>query len=491
MAHCFCRLTLVVFAVVCLLPWSDGWANEPTKPNIIWIIGEDIGPDLGCWGTKVRTPNIDRLAQEGMRFTHMFGTASVCMPNRTAMITGVTQSTLGAVTMRPPKRFMRPLPPGVKPLPVRMRELGYLTANIRDKELGCSAKDDWNFQYEDKTWDTNRLQDLESEQPFYAQFNFFMSHRPFKQDKQFPVDPNTVDLPPYYPDHPVTRKSWADYLESIQNLDRDVGKVLDWLEEKRLAENTIVFFLSDHGEAFLRGKYFLYDCSLNQPLIVRWPLSCDPSREYEVGSTSDRLIASIDIAAQTVACGGGSVPASMHGRPFLGNDLPPREVIFSAADWYGDSQLKSRSLRSRRYKYIRNFNTQVSVWSASTIYRKAMHPLYHLVEILAERGELLPLHGRLLMDPLPEEELYDLEGDPHELRNLADDSQYEELREKLDAQLSDWIDQSGDLGFEPLEAGHIKFFEDYRKRQGQALKKKVALLRNKVLSNTKSSDMDQ
>ena len=312
------RIGAIVLCVGLGLLSSTALAKDSECPNIVWIIGEDMGPDLGCWGTNIRTPNIDRLALDGMRFTHLFGTASVCMPNRTAMATGITQTTLGAVTMRPPKEFMRPLPPDVKPLPALMRALGYLTANIRDKELGCGGKDDWNFQSEGRAWDTKKLADLEAGQPFYAQFNFPMSHRPFRQDREFPVDPETVVLPPYYPDHPVMRQSWADYLESIQHLDRDVGMVLDWLEEKGLAENTIVFFLSDHGEAFLRGKYFLYDCSLNQPLIVRWPESCKPPRDYSPGTTSDRMIASIDLTAQTVLCGGGSVPNWMHGRHFHG-----------------------------------------------------------------------------------------------------------------------------------------------------------------------------
>lgn len=456
-------------------------AEVSDKPNIIWIIGEDMGPDLGCWGTNVHTPNIDQLARDGMRFTRVFGTASVCMPNRTAMATGVTQTTLGSVTMRPPKRFMRLLPSGVKPLPVLMRELGYFTGNIRDKTLGSSGKDDWNFRFEGKTWDTNRKGDLTSRQPFYAQFNFFMSHRPFKQDAECPVDPKTVDLPPYYPDHPVTRQSWADYLESIQHLDQDVGKVLNWLEDERLADNTIVFFLSDHGEAFLRGKYFLYDCSLNQPLIIRWPAACGPPPAYQAASHSDQLLAAIDITAQTLACAGGQVPSYMHAQSFLSDDYEPRSEVFSAADWIGGSKIKSRSIRTDRFKYIRNFNTELSIASASSEYRKAMHPLYHLVEILAERGMLSPLHQQLLRDPLFDEELYDLDTDPHELNNIAADPMHAEKTLQFRSQLDEWIKKSGDLGFEPLEDAHEKFFQDYRKKQKQNLRVKKESLRREVL----------
>ncbi len=458
--------SIAIGSMIHLAAFSSSWAaeaNEGRRPNIIWIIGEDMGPDLGCWGTSVYTPNIDRLAADGMRFTRVFGTASVCMPNRTAMITGVTQTTLGSVTMRPPKQFMRPLPGKVKPLPSVMREYGYYTGNIRDNEIGSTGKDDWNFQFEGKGWDTSRLSDLKARQPFYAQFNFAMAHRPFRQDATRPIDPRDVDLPPYYPDHPVTRQAWSDYLESIQHLDRNVGRVTAWLEREGLADNTIVFFLSDHGEAFLRGKYFLYDCSLNQPLIIRWPRTCSPPKDFIRGSESDRLLAAIDVTAQTVACAGGAVPEWMHGRAFLGPNAKRRSEVFSAADWYGGSKLKSRSIRTEQYKYIRNFNTSLSVHSASTEYRKAMHPMYHLLEQLDERGELGQMHRRLLLDPLPGEELYDLVEDPHELNNLAADSTLAELKQKLRRRLEEWIEESGDVGFEPKHPGHVEFFEDYRK----------------------------
>ena len=482
--HSRIHFLLVLTSIVAVPQSSAGETHTDvaSKPNIVWIISEDMGPDLGCWGTDVHTPNIDQLAKQGMRFTRVFGTASVCMPNRTAMITGITQTTLGSVTMRPPKRFMRPLPADVKPLPVLMRELGYFTGNIRDKGIGSSGKDDWNFRYDGKTWDTSRLSKLASRQPFFAQFNFYMSHRPFKQDEQRPVDPDTVELPPYYPDHLVSRQSWADYLESIQHLDQDVAKVLEWLEREGLTENTIVFFLSDHGEAFLRGKYFLYDCGLNQPLIVRWPAACKPPPAYRPATSSDQLLAAIDITAQTLACAGGQIPDSMHGQAFLTPDKKkPRSEVFSAADWIGGSRIKSRSIHTDRYKYIRNFNTELSVASASSEYRKAMHPLYHLVKILSERDELSPLHQRILLDPFPEEELYDLDADPHELDNLAEDPQHASRVRKFRSQLEQWIKKSGDLGFEPLEDDHQRFFQEYRTKQAESLKAKKESLRKEVL----------
>ena len=483
---------VLLIAILLQCSHSDIFAAEASgAPNIIWIISEDMGPDLGCWGTNIQTPNIDRLAREGMRFTNVFGTASVCMPNRTAMITGVTQTTLGSVTMRPPKEFMRPLPDGVKPLPAVLRDVGYFTANVRDKQIGSSGKNDWNFRYEGKGWDSGKLSDLKPSQPFYAQFNIQLAHRPFKRDPENPVDPESVDLPPYYPDHPVTRRSWSDYLESIQHLDRKVGNVLKWLDDEGLADHTIVFYLSDHGEAFLRGKYYLYDCSLNQPLIVRWPTALHPPAKYQAGSTSDQLLAAIDITAQTVVCAGAEAPSWMHGREFLSSASKPRAEVYSAADWIGGSKIKSRSVRTGRYKYIRNYNPELSVHNGSTEYRKAMHPLYHLVEILAERGELSDMHRRLLLDPLPEEELYDLLQDPHELHNLAGGPSHEATRNELRKKVSSWIEESGDLGFEELAPEHVAFFDEYRTSNAKRLRKQQAKQREKVLSMVMENSNDK
>ena len=252
-------ITLVsIFAVDASADVSLG--QNVNKPNIVLIIGEDMGPDLGCWGVDVHTPNIDSLASRGMRFTSLFGTASVCMPNRTAMITGVTHTALGAVTMRPPREFMRRLPGEVKPLPELMRQQGYFTANIRDKQLGSGGKDDWNFIWDGKSWDTKKLDKLSGQEPFYAQFNFPEAHRPFHSrdrhdSSDLPVvDPAKVKLPPYYPNHKVARESWAGYLESIQKLDQKVGKVLGWLEAEGVADRTIVFSFPTMAKPFCVGN---------------------------------------------------------------------------------------------------------------------------------------------------------------------------------------------------------------------------------------------
>ena len=473
-----CGLALVV-----QLPLIAQQPTRPDQPNIAVIISEDMGPDLGCWGVDVHTPNIDRLARDGVRYTQMFGTASVCMPNRTAMITGVTQTTLGSVTMRPPKQFMRELPEGVQPLPRLLQQHGYFTGNIRNKRLGTSGKNDWNFRYEGKAWQTQKLAELVPNQPFYAQFNIQLAHRPFQNDPEHAVDPAKVDLPPYYPDHQVSRRSWADYLETIQLLDKRVGRVLDWLDSKQLTDNTIVVFLSDHGEAFARAKGLLYDCGLNQPLIIRWPQAFARPESFRPGATDERLLAAIDLTAQTLAWAGATVPDWMHGTAFLGEQArSPREQVFSAADHYGGSKLKTRSVRTNRFKYIRNFNTELSVNESATEYRRAFHAMYHLLIALDRRGQLSPLHKQLLVDNLPDEELYDLQADPHELRNLADDPAFADHKRVLRKRLDRWIRDSNDLGFVPLDPAHAKHFEDYKRKSREKYRKRQQKMRDYVES---------
>lgn len=218
------------------------------------------------------------------------------------------------------------------------------------------------------------------------------------------------------------------------------------------------------------------------------PEAREPPEAFKRGAVSDQLLAAIDITAQTVACAGINLPDWMHGRPFLTPDAQPRGEVFSAADWIGGSRLKSHSIRTDGYKYIRNFNTSISVHSASTEYRKAFHPMYHLLEVLAERGELSPLHQRLLLDPLPEEKLYDLNADPHELRNLASDPGFAERKADLRSRVERWIRESGDVGFEPLHPDHVAFFDDYKARNRKRYQPKYDELRKRVLEMVESED---
>lgn len=200
---------------LCCLVFAATLHAQEKRPNILWLIAEDFGPHLGCYGTKeVSSPVLDALAAKGMRFTRFYTTAPVCSASRSAFNTGMYQTTIGAHNHRSHRDDGYTLPAGVKVISERMREAGYFTANVKDlpKEAGFkgSGKTDWNFQGPEKPFESANWDDLKTHQPFYAQLNFQETHRTFHAPPH--ADPAKVEIPPYYPDHEVTRKDWAQYL---------------------------------------------------------------------------------------------------------------------------------------------------------------------------------------------------------------------------------------------------------------------------------------
>ena len=440
--------------------------NEPNpqiseKPNILWIIAEDLSPDLGCYGHSiVQTPNLDALAKKGMRFTHVFTTAPVCSPSRTALATGMYQTSINAHHMRYPEELKNELPTEVIPLNELLRQQGYQTANIED-EPG-KGKTDWSFRSELAFYDMVNWDALSADKPFFAVMNLRLTHRAFERDKNNPIHPAQVDLPPYYPDHPVSRKDWGQYLETVQIMDQQIGEVLGELDKRNLAKNTIVFFFSDHGRPMTRGKNYHYDSGNHIPLIIFCPEGLSWKEYFPANSTDDRLISSIDLSATALAISGARKPSWMQGRVLFGaQSEPERRLIFCASDRIGETFFKTRSIRSKKYKYIRNFNRDFSVNSSATAYRKQMHPIYHLLNILNERGELTPTQ-KALVEPMPEELLFDLEADPYEINNLASDPSYSEILEEMRRELVSWQANTGDHGMEEDSEAIVKAFEDYR-----------------------------
>ena len=265
-----------------------------------------MSPDLGCYGNQVvTTPNIDALAVKGMQFTHVFTTSPACSPSRTALATGVFQTTLGAHHMRYSKELMPTLPPLVKTLPQLMGERGYYTGNI--KGLGGTGKDDWQFKTSKKSWGTHSWQKLVKNQPFFAQINSRESHRGFYPAKNIPKE--KIVIPPYYPDHPVSRSDWAGYFESINRFDKQVGAIMKQLQDDNLEKNTIICILSDHGRPMIRGKNWLYDSGTHIPLIIFYPKGLKHPFGYKSGTKNSSIISAIDLVAETILMTGGNTPA--------------------------------------------------------------------------------------------------------------------------------------------------------------------------------------
>ncbi len=411
------------------------------RPNILWIIGDDLCPDLGCYGTPlVRTPNIDRLAGEGVRYTNAFTTAPVCSPSRSALITGMYQTSIGAHHHRSNRE--RPLPPSIRLITDYFRQAGYFCCNGNGLSDSRPGKTDFNFKMPDRVFDGTDWSQREQGQPFFAQVQLFEPHRPFQRDPEHPIDPDAVKIPDCYPDHPLARQDWALYLESIQILDRKVGQALRRIDEEGLTENTVVFFFGDNGRPHVRDKQFLYDGGVRVPLLIRWP------GELAAGTVCDDLVSAVDFGPTCMSLVGIVPPDYMEGQLFLGTEAETRDHIFAARDRCDETEDRIRSVYDGRHRYIRNFHPQ-RPYSQPNAYKKVEYPVWTLMELLHSQGALAPGPACFMAAARPEEELYDLRDDPNEVHNLADDAQHRPVLEKLRGALEQWIDETGDLGATP------------------------------------------
>jgi N-sulfoglucosamine sulfohydrolase len=421
--------------------------NQQQRPNILWILGDDLGPELGCYGHPlVHTPNADRLAAEGVRFTHCFTTAPVCSPARSAWNTGVYQTTLGAHNHRSHRKDNYRLPDGVRLISHRLRDAGYFTANITQltPDLKVPGKTDFNFKV-DKPFDGTHWRQRAKGQPFYAQLNFTAPHKgpqwPLARKQQSLVDPAKVELPPYYPDHPVVRDEVANYLDAVNNWDRQLGVALDELKKDGLLDNTLLFVFGDNGRCLLRGKQWLYDAGTHVPLIVRWPGHLKP------GTVRKDPVISLDITAATLDAAGLEHPKLFHGQSLFKN-AKPRTEIFTARDRCDMTVDRIRAVRDARYKLIHNYYPNRS-YAQFNEYIKTSYPTLTVLHDLAKQGKLNELQARWVAPTRPEFELYDHQADPHEVHNLANDPVHKKAFDRLNKRLDQWIAETNDQGRTP------------------------------------------
>jgi len=474
--------TLVALVLLCPAGVTAGAEQPGGRPNILWIIAEDMSPDLGCYGQElVKTPHIDRLAREGARFTHAFSASSLCAPSRSSFITGMYATSIGAhhqMLTRPAysARFGHGdelpnngvwLPEPVEPITWLLERAGYFTANVVDRKLRCNGKEHYNFNVKRPVWQSKQWSDLKSRQPFYGQVNFYLTHRIGIRNMESPetrpfsapprIDPSHVELPPYYPDHRAVRADWANYLDAVCALDAMVGGVVNRLKRDGLWEDTIVFFFSDHGRPMPRAKVWLYDAGLRVPLIVRVPAKWRERFDIQPGAVDDRLVCLIDLAATSLDIAGVAKPAWMQGRILFGpNREPGREYVAGTRDNLAGARMRNRTVRTRRFRYIRNFTPEVAYKDVTPPWNELRHPHWVYLRVLKNRGELTPEQASLLVDRLPEEELYDVEAEPFETRNLAGDPSHAEQLSRMRSTLEQWIESSGDRGDEPVDPDIIK-----------------------------------
>lgn len=443
---------------------------ETERPNILWLSTEDISPQLGCYGEKhAITPTLDQLAADGVRYTNAYTVAGVCAPNRTGIILGMYPTSVGGHHMR----CKATLPDQIRCFPTYLREAGYYCTN--------NSKTDYNFSVStSQVWDESskkaHWKNCPEGKPFFAVFNYTNTHegsiratgKSYAQktarltDDQR-QDPDALELPPYYPDTPVVRNDWKKYFELITGLDYWVADHLQALEEAGLAENTIVFFWSDHGVGLPRAKRWLYDSGTRVPLIIRIPSKFRGAGQGSPDVVCDDLVSSIDFGPTVLNLAGVSIPTNMCGRPFLGNDLPPaRDYIYGIRDRMDERYDCVRSVRDRRFRYLRNYESFKPY--AQYMNTPEGGPTMMELRRLQALGQLPPAAEQFMADTKPVEEFYDLENDPHEIHNLAGDPKWQAEIDRFRKAHLAWMDKTRDLGLIPepeLTAGAQKLGSEW------------------------------
>jgi uncharacterized sulfatase len=431
-------------------------ARAAERPNILWITCEDITPNLGCYGDKYAvTPNLDGFATQSVRYTHAFAPIGVCAPSRSSLILGMYAPSVGTQHMR----CQGILPAGVKCFPQYLREAGYYCTN--------NAKTDYNFTHDRATWDesSNRAhwRKRKPGQPFFSVFNILISHESKirqSEDEYGQVmanftarerhDPTKAPIPPYHPDTPEVRQDWARYADMITVMDKRVGEFLKQLDNDGLADDTIVFFFSDHGAGMPRSKRWLYDSSTRVPFMVRVPEKWKQFAPGAAGTTTDRLISFVDCGPSVLSLAGVKVPAHMQGVPFVGPAQgPPREFVFGFRDRMDERTDLLRSVHDKRFNYIRNYHPERPWFHEQHVSYMYQMPTMQAWQRLADAGKLSGPTALFMRKVKPIEELYDVEADPHEINNLAVQPEHRVTLERMRAALRRWQHEIVDLGFLP------------------------------------------
>ncbi len=456
-------------------------AAEAKRPNILWIFSEDLSPYMGCYDDPINTghtPTIDALASRGVLFRRAYMPAPVCSACRSAIITGVMQTTTGTHQHRSsrapgnkidPKTFIR-LPEGMKTIPELMREAGYFTFN--------SGKDDYNFYYNRRnlysvgtrhnykpgmngwqgnfarhsgsfTEDTWRARPDKS-QPWFGQIMIWGGKAGGKHvRKGEKLAPDDVPLPPYFPDTPAHRKSWTAHYNAVRGADARVQEILDVLKADGELENTIVFFFSDHGNnQSLRHKQFCYEGGVHVPLVIKGDL---PS--LKPGTVRGDLVSGLDISATTLAMGGAKMPGCLDGRDLFAPDFTPRDFVISARDRCDYTIDRIRTVRTDKFRYIRNFFPERPMLQPQ--YRDHAATVKDLKRLHAQ-NKLSDYQEKFWFGLRPKEELYEIAKDPFQMHNLAGDPAFAAELAKHRKILEGWIAKTGDKGQFPEDPVQLK-----------------------------------
>ena len=460
----------IIIVLCCVLSINSKAQNKSKKPlNIVWLSTEDMGPILGSYGNKViKTPNLDKLAKEGVRYTNAYSTVGVCAPSRFSIITGVYSARIGAHNMRTgdyhnyktpeevthktykgikdktgrniPEYEVVP-PTYVKPFTEILRKKGYYTAN--------NFKCDYQFNAPFTAWDevsySVSYKDAPAGKPFFYVRNFLVTHESRiwqRKNKPLTVKQSEVIVPTYFADIPEVRQDIARKYSNIEEMDRQVGELMKQLEEDELLDNTIIMFWSDHGGNLLRQKRAVGNTGLHVPLIIRYP------NKKMAGKVDDRIVSLMDLGPTVLSLLNIKPPNHYDGKAFAGKyEEAPRKLVFGTADRFDETTDMQRSVLDGRFVYIKNFLPQLPL-----IYRNRYREQITMNAKLIELNRQKKLKGDaayMFMKTKPREELYDLENDPYEVHNLAENPNYEKHLSKYRKALANWQLEIGDKGFIP------------------------------------------
>jgi len=441
--------------VLLLLAATSLYAEEKERPSFLFIIAEDMSPNLGCYGDPdARTPNLDSFAARSIRYTRAFSATGVCATSRSALITAMHPSSIGTQHMR--SRIT--LPDSIRPFPAALREAGYFCVN--------RGKEDFNFDTRPDTWDAKQWKQAdwtrrEEGQPFFAIYNFPDTHESrlwegsqtklvdqSKLTDRQRHDPDKVSPPKWLPDGERVRKEWARYQDLVSLMDDQyIGPLLEHLETSGVANDTIVFFFSDHGAPFPRAKQWITEAGTRVPLLIHFPEKWKHLAPAQPGTVSDQLVSLMDFGPSVLSLAGLSIPDHFDGRPFLGPAAaPPRETLVFTRDRMDERIDFIRSVRDERFRYTRNFMQQVAAFPWLTYMEKLESS--KTFRDLQQTGEAERFES-FLSKTKPVEELYDLESDPDEFTNLAKDPAHQETVARMRSTLAEWMLQTRDSGFLP------------------------------------------
>ncbi len=478
-------LSLASLAIV--TSCQDGRNNKKdtneTPPNIIFIVSEDNSPFLGCYGDpNANTPNLDKLAEEGILYENAFAVAPVSAPSRSSIITGMYASSLGSHHMRSHVT----IPDNFHFFPYYLRKAGYYTVNRIKKDYNIVDQDDvWD---DDQWWEyTDMLKNRDENQPFFVMFNTFMSHEgkihgdrnkymlPYYKNESiesitgtpatqsridsfnYMHEPGSVPVPPYHPKTPEMKEDWARYYDCMSMMDDEIGALLANLKRDGLLENTIIMYFSDHGGVLGRSKRFIFESGLHVPFIVRFPEKYKHLAPAKSGSRTNRIITLLDLAPTVLNLANTEIPDHFQGIPFLGPDSDTEhEYAFGFRGRMDERYDFSRTVRNKKFRYIKNYMPH-RPWGQHINYLWKAKSMKSWEQAYLDNNT--NEYQSIFWEPKPAEELYDIENDPHNIHNIAYDPQYKEILEEMRQANDEWLLSINDKNFIP-EGEYLKNVQD-------------------------------